>query len=277
MRELRRLALTAVVVAAAAAPAFGQGGAGGAGGAGSTGSTGGAGGQSLGNSNQSSLGGTQIAQQQQAPSLALSTTGAASTNRTISTTNLFQQFYANPYYQGTYTNNKNNIVPGGFGQPSFGTSTGGGTTARGGTLGGQVGFGATGMTGGSSGGVVAPSASTGGRGGGAGGAGGAGGVNLADPGGQIAPLARQIAYPAVIRFQPPPIVTTAVQTELRSMIDRSPSVANPAAVQVAMADGGTVVLRGAVRDVDEAQTIEGMIRLTPGVRSVRNEMTYPKP
>jgi hypothetical protein len=272
MRELRRLGLAAVVAAAAAAPAFGQGGT-----TGGQGGTGGQSGQMLGNSNQSQIGGTQLSTQQQAPQLGLSSTGAASTNRAISTTNLFQQFYANPYYQGTYTNNKNNTQPGGFGQQSFGSTT---SSGRGGTLGGQVGFGGGASSGSTATGVVSPSASAGGgRGGFGGGSSATGGVsvNLTDPGGQIAPLARQIAYPAVPRFDAPITLPTSVQTELRGMIDRSTMIANPAGVQLAYADGGTVVLRGTVRDRDEARTVEGMVRLTPGVRSIRNELTYPRP
>jgi hypothetical protein len=270
MRELKRLGLAAVVAAVTAVPAFGQGGTG-TGGQGGTG-----GGQMLGNTNQSQIGGTQLVGQQQAPQLTAPSSNTTSTNRSISTTNFLQQFYGNPYYQGTYTNNKNNVQPGGFGQPSFGTTTTGG---RGGATGGQIGYAGTGTTGSASG-VVSPSTSAGGgRGGIGGGAGSAGGitVNLTDPGGQIAPLARQIAYPAVSRFQPPAVVPNTVQLEVRGMLDRSTAIANPAAVQLAMADGGTIVLRGAVRDRDEAHTVEGMVRLTPGVRSIRNELTYPRP
>jgi hypothetical protein len=271
MRELKRLGLAAVVAAAVAAPALGQGGTGG--GQGGTGGQGG--GQMLGSTSQSSIGGTQLLGQQQAPQLTAPSTNTASTNRAISTTNFLQQFYGNPYYQGTYTNNKNNIAPGGFGQQSFGTTTTGG---RGGSTGGQIGFAGGTGTGSSASGVVSPSASAGGGRGGFGGATAAGGisVNLTDPGGQIAPLARQIAYPAVARFDVPVAVPNAVQVELRGMIDRSTAIANPAGVQV-VADGGMVVLRGAVRDQDEARTVEGMVRLTPGVRSIRNELTYPRP
>ena len=68
-----------------------------------------------------------------------------------------------------------------------------------------------------------------------------------------------------------------MQTELRGMLNRSTMISNPAGVQLAMADGGTVVLRGAVRNQDEARTVEGMIRLTPGVRAIKNELTYPRP
>jgi osmotically-inducible protein OsmY len=60
------------------------------------------------------------------------------------------------------------------------------------------------------------------------------------------------------------------------MFDRSSMLANPRGIDVRM-DGNVVVLRGTVRDEDEAKTAEGMVRLTPGVLTVRNELTYPNP
>ena len=44
-----------------------------------------------------------------------------------------------------------------------------------------------------------------------------------------------------------------------------------------VADGQVVVLRGNVQTGDEARLVEGMIRLTPGVRDVRNELKFPAP
>ena len=41
-------------------------------------------------------------------------------------------------------------------------------------------------------------------------------------------------------------------------------------------DGSAVVLRGAVRDGDEARLVEGLVRLTPGVGRVANELSYPR-
>ncbi|MBX9579943.1 MAG: BON domain-containing protein [Gemmataceae bacterium] len=88
-----------------------------------------------------------------------------------------------------------------------------------------------------------------------------------------------IAYPAQVRFAAPPVTPTAVQADLRGVIDRTPTsmLANPAGVQVQVADGNTVVLRGAVRDEDEARLVEGLVRLTPGVRGIKNELSYPRP
>src|SRR5256885_7103062 len=49
---------------------------------------------------------------------------------------------------------------------------------------------------------------------------------------------------------------------------------NPRGIEV-VSDGAVVVLRGAVRDEDEARLAENMIRLTPGVRDVKNELKFP--
>jgi osmotically-inducible protein OsmY len=65
-------------------------------------------------------------------------------------------------------------------------------------------------------------------------------------------------------------------TDVRGVIERSVVLSNPRGIDVAVAEGGTVVLRGNVRDQDEARLAEGMIRLTPGVREVQNQLTYPR-
>jgi len=95
-------------------------------------------------------------------------------------------------------------------------------------------------------------------------------------GGELIPVQRQVAYTATVRFPAPVIVPAQMQTDLRGVIDRSSMISNPRGIDVQM-DGSVVVLRGAVRDEDEAKTAEGIVRLTPGVREVRNQLTYPSP
>ena len=56
---------------------------------------------------------------------------------------------------------------------------------------------------------------------------------------------------------------------------RSSNIANAKGISVVAGEGGVVVLKGAAKDEDEARLIEGMIRLTPGVRSVQNELKFP--
>ena len=299
MRPTTRLAWAILATAAAAAPAPGQTSGNSSGGSSSGGSSVGS---SLGSSLSSSSGGggssgssggggsgsgsadlqTTLATMQSAPGITAPSayaTSGTSTNTAVSTSNAFQQFYANPYYQGR-AGAQLNQVPGGFGVALYGSSSGNGTG------GGNIGFAGAGSGGGLGSVTGSSSTSTFGRSGGAGGTGGtggrvsgssgsSGGVNLNNPGGQIVPLPRQIAYQAVLRFQPPAPAPAQVQADIRGMLDRSNMLVTQQGVQV-IADGSTVVLRGAVRDEEEARTIEGMVRLTPGVHLVKNEMSYPR-
>jgi hypothetical protein len=268
MREIRRLAWAAGVVAATALPGLGQQGGGTASGVGGsptalttsgntagnvgTGGNTGTSGTSP-NSNQAQLGGTALTTLQQAPSIAL--TGMAASGA-INTSNQLGTWFANPYYLGTWTNNtKVNNLPGGFGSALYPYTgpAGGTTTGRGGVGGG-------------------------GLAGQAGRAGATGSINDPNIGGQIVALPRQIAYSAVVRFNTPASAPAPAQllTDLRGAVDRTPTamLANPAAVQFQV-DGRAVTLRGAVKDEDEARLVEGMVRLTPGVGLIRNELTYP--
>ena len=56
------------------------------------------------------------------------------------------------------------------------------------------------------------------------------------------------------------------------MIARSPDVDPRDSVRVVI-DGSAVVLQGQVVDDDERRLIENMVRLTPNVYQVRNELT----
>jgi hypothetical protein len=112
--------------------------------------------------------------------------------------------------------------------------------------------------------------------GGLGGIGGRGGLGGgADPGGILVQLPIQITHPAIARFPVMPVATSQLQTDLAGMIARSNEISNPAGVSVSV-ERGIVTLSGTVRDIEEAKTIAGMIRLTPGVREVKNDLTFPK-
>jgi hypothetical protein len=236
------------------------------------------------------------------------------TRGALNQSNIFSPYYANPYYQGR-AGAAANTAPGGFGQVLYSTSgspsgypggtgttgtsgfgtTGGrtSTTGFGGTssgFGGSTGFGGTGsgFGGTSSGFGTGGFGTTGGIGGGlgrtgVGGVGGIGGVSVGGLGGvgtsnqggiQVIPNPYPIAYTATLRFTPPAVAPRQMQADLQTMISRSPAVSNARGVQV-LTDGRAVVLRGSARDEDEARLIEGMVRLTPGVRDVRNELNYP--
>jgi len=97
-----------------------------------------------------------------------------------------------------------------------------------------------------------------------------------DSGGVMVPLPRNIAYPAQIKFARQPINTDRLQADLRGTISRSSSLSNPAGVQVQVV-GNNVTVRGTVRNAEEARLVEGLIRLTPGVGIIQNELAVTEP
>lgn len=237
---------------------------------GQLGGTGGAGGTGGGQGGLggSQLGGTALQTMQAAPSIAPPTgTAGGSVADPI-----FGAFYANPYYQGLYQNATGG--PGGFGVPllnttgSVGTGLGSGIGMR--TTSTGVRTGTTGL-----GGTTARTGATGV--GGLGRTGGVGGLgNTATQSGVIVPLPVQITYPAIARFPTQPVAAPQLQADLSGMLARSTAaIANPAGVQVIPDVRNNVLLRGTVRDADEARLVEGMVRLTPGVGFIKNELTFP--
>ncbi len=282
MRGVTRLAWAAAAVAATASGAFAQQTTGGTGG-GSTGTgTGGTGGGSDANT-------PQLAAVVETPQITAPSDASNAGTSALSPSNFLAPTFANVYYQGRAGADPAG-APGGFGVALYGTTTGVGG-GRGGTVtGGNIGFagsstgGLGSVTGVSSGGRGGTTGSiggasgfggTGGRTGSTGGLGGTGaGTAAGGTGGQLIQLPRQIAYTAVLKFPTPAVVPTQLQADLRGMIDRSAMIGNPQGVEVMM-DANAVVLRGAVKDEDEARMVEGMVRLTPGVRDVRNELSFP--
>jgi len=179
----------------------------------------------------------------------------------LNQSNVFGGSYANPYYQGRPSSTT--IAPGGFGAALYGT--GGGT-------GGAGGFPqATGNTINARAGNAA--ITTGGRTQGAGGQQGGFGQqgNTANQTGVVVALPRQISYTATLSFKAPVATMPQVASDLRATLDRSTMLGNPRGVSLAM-DGNVVVLSGRVSSDDEVRLVEGMVRLTPGVRDVRNEL-----
>ena len=65
--------------------------------------------------------------------------------------------------------------------------------------------------------------------------------------------------------------SAAVQADLKSMIARSSFLKNKAAIQVQM-DGSVAILSGVVGNEKERRIAEGLVRTTPGVLDVRNEL-----
>jgi hypothetical protein len=89
----------------------------------------------------------------------------------------------------------------------------------------------------------------------------------------VAQAGRDVTYAASFRSNVAnPYTPVRVQTDLRKMFDASTSFSGGKAIEVQVLDSGVVVLRGTVKDEDEVRLVEGMTRLTPGVRDVKNEL-----
>ncbi len=219
------------------------------------------------------------------------------TNSALQASNAFNQYYANPYYQGRAgattggTAGSSSNTPGGFGAALYSNTgtgaatsrntTGGGTARTGGGSASTAGFGGTSGTASTFGGTTGGfGATTGGRGAQQGGFGGTTGTRGGQQGGSNQQnnglsTGRQISYTATLKFPAPSVPVPQMQTDLRGMIDTSNSIADARGVSVTAGDGGVIVLKGNAKDEDEAKLIENMIRLTPGVKDVKNELKYP--
>jgi hypothetical protein len=229
----------------------------------------------------------------------------------ISSSNPFQSYYYNPYAQGLVTGQagQSSSVATAFGQPVYAnlSSTGsgsGGFGAGGGrsgsTFGGTGGFAGVGGTSGGSrtaGGFGSSGSMGNGFGGSFGSTGGFGGTATARPGGtfggttggtlggtsgNVTRFTGGSWGPSIGRTGPvlaanlslpprPAAPAGAVRNDLQQVISRSTVLTAPGAINVTM-DGNTIVLRGTVANDGERRVAENMLRLTPGVRAVRNEL-----
>jgi len=222
-------------------------GGGGTGGSGGTGGTGGQGGGGTGGQ-----GGT-------GARASAGTSGSASGSG-ADATNFLSTTYSNPLFMGRPnqvvnfgassgadaaslsggTTNSNQSA-GGFGQPSFGTTSG--TGRSGGTAITSTGLGRTG---------------------------GAGGLVSFSPSTQAS--ASRIAYTASLKFPVRSLPPSTLQADLRDMLDRSSTIKNAGKIVVLVDQDRNVVIKGKVADDDERRLIMGMLRLTPGVREIQNEL-----
>ena len=177
----------------------------------------------------------------------------------VSATNFLSQYYSNPTYlggpNGEIGSTSNQSRSGsGFGQPSFGNVTVGG-----------VGTASSGY------GVLGSSSTIGGsRLGGYGASGTAGITSSASVGASSPPT--NIIHTATMRNPvPAPAARAEFRPEVRAVIARSTALSTPGNIQVEV-EGQTVILKGKVPNDEERRLAEGLIRLTPGVRMVRNEL-----
>lgn len=69
-------------------------------------------------------------------------------------------------------------------------------------------------------------------------------------------------------------VVNTSQTRIQKLATRHPRLSD---VKVSTEQDGTVVLRGSAPTEADAKVAESMLRLEPGVRKIRNELTFPPP
>jgi len=182
--------------------------------------------------------------------------GAGNTTGVPSTFNPFRASYMNPYAAGMQTTsttlgnaaNRSNASTKGFGQPVYAT-----TTTTGNNLGGVGGIGGIGGVQGLNGGVA---------------------TTTADPFHfDNAGLRKTPAYSTVLADDLPVPAHPATQLaqSLRNVLDRSSQIRSQGTMQLRV-ENDVVILTGFVGNAREARLAENLLRLTPGVADVVNEL-----
>jgi hypothetical protein len=85
------------------------------------------------------------------------------------------------------------------------------------------------------------------------------------------PVSKAPAYTVAIGFPTRPVPAGKMQVDLSRMLSRSTSLGADRRIAVAT-DGDVIVLRGLVSNDNDRRLAEAMVRLTPGVHDVRNEI-----
>ena len=76
----------------------------------------------------------------------------------------------------------------------------------------------------------------------------------------------------MLKFSHPQVTTNRIHSEIRLSIDGAAMVTNPKGVEVLTDKDNNVTIRGTVADAEEARLVEGLIRLTPGVGTIKNDL-----
>jgi hypothetical protein len=82
---------------------------------------------------------------------------------------------------------------------------------------------------------------------------------------------RPASYTTSIAFKYRPTPQAEVHSNLRQMLARSSDLAGNDSLEVLL-DGQTFVLRGTVAEYQQSRLAENLLRMSPGVRNVRNEI-----
>jgi hypothetical protein len=183
-------------------------------------------------------------------------TGIGTATGGVSRMNPFASYFANPMAAGLPNNTGRAAA---FGQPLYGTTTGTtgyGTGGLNSMMSGRLG------TTGLGGGLATPSVGMVG--------GGGMGLGMSSTAGN----GRAPTYTATVDFNFPVVTSGTLITELQGVLDRSSTLSPGRRIQV-VTQGPFVVLRGTVANEHDRTLAENLVRLTPGVHEVRNELTSP--
>jgi hypothetical protein len=82
---------------------------------------------------------------------------------------------------------------------------------------------------------------------------------------------RAPAYTATLGFPYTPATPSKLQTDVQQKLANSTALTSSRNIQVVV-DGSTVVLQGRVADDRDRRLAESLVRLTPGVRDVQNNI-----
>lgn len=78
----------------------------------------------------------------------------------------------------------------------------------------------------------------------------------------------------VVAFKSPAPAADRLLSDVRATIDRSSSISSKAGISIT-AEGRNIILRGRVASDEERRHVEALLRLTPGLGEIRNELIAP--
>jgi hypothetical protein len=159
-----------------------------------------------------------------------------------------------------------------FGSTSGQSNFGGSSSRAGGTS--RSGSTATGGFSGSSSGNRSSYGNSGGSSGFNGGLGGALGGAAGSVSSAYAP--RAVAFTTTVGYPMPATEPTRMRADLQAVIAQTSALPSRERIQT-LEQGDAIVLRGSVGSLQERQLAEAILRLSPGVFNVRNELEVPEP
>jgi hypothetical protein len=209
-------------------------------------------------------------------------TGAVSGSGAVSASNPLAGYYVNPLAQGYITISSSGTPSpsnAAFGNPLYGNlSSGSGSGSLGGRSTGSAFGGSSSSSRGSFGGSTSGGGSSSLNGTATIGRGTSGTAILFTGGGSYGPAngRRGPVLGFTMRGGVRPIPMAARRVELQEMITRSSAITAPAGI-IVTTDGNAIVLTGTVASEDERRIAENVLRTSPGVFAVKNNLTVGPP